>query len=356
MHFLRLLLYPVSLLYGFIMFFRNLLFDLRILPSLEFSFPIIGIGNLSCGGTGKTPHTEYLIRLLSPPYFIGILSRGYGRNTKGFLLVSKHSQAKSVGDEPLQYASKFENIKVAVDEKRKHGIQTLMQHYPNLDLLILDDVFQHRYVKPGLSILLTDYHHLYTEDQMLPTGMLREFRCGAKRADLIVVTKTPKIFSPITRRRIIEDLHLGKHQRVLFSYLKYGDPIPVFDPRLLYPQKTKVILLITGIAYDDPLREHLQRYCSELIVMKFPDHYQFEEKDVALMNSRYQDILSKQKVIITTEKDVMRLKTPLLSNFFKDLPLFYLTVEVEFHKEDKNVFNHYIINYVEQNQRNHSLS
>ena len=339
------------------MMFRNLLFDFRILSVMRFPIPVIGVGNLSCGGTGKTPHIEYLIRLLSQKYFIGILSRGYGRKSNGFIMVSKRSQAKYIGDEPLQFVKKFDGIKVAVDENRHHGIQLLIQKYPDLGLVLLDDAFQHRFVKPGLSILLTDYHHLYMEDFVLPCGTLREFKSGAKRADIIIVTKTPKIFSPITRRRILKDLQACAHQKVFFSYLKYEDPIPVFDSyQNVFPEKISNILLITGIADDYPLREHLARICRELTVMKFPDHYYFTEKDLEVVLSRYHGLLSKKKVIITTEKDVMRLKTPELSTFLKELPLFYVPIEIAFHGEDRKNFDNFTLNYVKKDTRNHSIS
>ncbi len=357
MPFLRLILYPLSFLYGILMMLRNFFFDLRILPVEHFSIPLISVGNLSFGGTGKTPHIEYLIRLLSPGFVIGELSRGYGRKSKGFIIVSRRSQAKFIGDEPLQLAKKFDGIKVAVDGNRKRGIQQLIQKYPDLDLILLDDAFQHRYIKPGLSILLTDYHHLFTEDYLLPSGTLREFPYGARRADIIIVTKTPKIFSPITRRRILEDINPGTHQKLLFSYLKYSDPLPVFESQQnIYPEKVKDILLITGIANNDLLCEYLQRRCSELVVMKFPDHYLFKEQDIKIIVKRFNDFLSKKKVILTTEKDVMRLKTPEFSTFLKNLPLFYLPVEIEFHGDDKEIFNNYILNYVGQNKGDHCLS
>jgi len=357
MHFLRLILFPFSILYGLFMMIRNLLFDFRVLPVERFSIPVIGVGNLTLGGTGKTPHIEYIIRLLTPKYFIGTLSRGYGRKSNGFIIASKRSQAKYIGDEPLQFAKKFDGIKVAVDENRKHGIQLLIEKYPSLDVILLDDSFQHRFVKPSLSILLTDFHHLYSEDFLLPTGTLREFRSGAKRADLIIVTKTPKIFSPITRRRILEEIKPRPHQTVLFSYIKYGVPVPFFDyPQPVFPEKVTNILLITGIAYPDPLTEHLQRICSDLTLMKFPDHHYFTEKDIVLMIKQFNDLLSKNKVIITTEKDFMRLKTPVLSNFLKNLPLFYLPIEIEFHGDNKETFNHFILNHVEQYTRNKNIS
>jgi tetraacyldisaccharide 4'-kinase len=354
MRFIQVLLTPVSILYGLIMMARNLLFDLGILPSEKFETPVISIGNLSLGGTGKTPHIEYLIRLLSGKFFLAVLSRGYRRESKGFILGSRRSNFRYIGDEPLQYIRKFESIKVAVDEKRKRGIHKLLEKFPNLDVFLLDDAFQHRWVEPGLSILLTNYHSMYTEDHVVPTGRLREFRYGARRADIIVVTKTPKIFSPITRRRILEDLRPLANQSIFFSYLKYDDPLPVFDngnPE--FPVKVTYILLFTGIADDFSIREQLERICSNLTIMRFPDHHPYGIEDLEKIRKKFDDLPTQKKAIVTTEKDVMRLKTTELSNFFKNLPLFYLPVEIEFHGTDKQLFEKEILNYVEKNQRNH---
>jgi tetraacyldisaccharide 4'-kinase len=349
--FLQIILYPVSLCYGLAIMVRNLFFDLRVLPSTRFEKSVISVGNLTCGGTGKTPHIEYLVRLLHPPLLVATLSRGYGRISKGFIVASTHSTAQDIGDEPMQFLQKFDRIKVAVDEKRRHGIQLLWEKYPEIDVVLMDDAFQHRYVTPGLSILLTDYHRLYPDDYILPSGTLREFRSGASRADIIIVTKTPKIFSPITRRRILEDLKPEKYQRVYFSYIKYGDPKPVFDPsEFTFPQKVTNILLFSGIANDYPLRERLSRLCSELVVIRFDDHHPYTDKDIEEIAKKYHDLPTQKKVIITTEKDMMRLKSPGLSADLKNLPLFYVPMEIDFHGTDKEHFDNEIKKYVKENQ------
>ncbi len=350
--FLQILLFPVSVCYGLVLQLRNLLFDLHILPSADFGRPVISIGNLSYGGTGKTPHIEYLIRLLSPEFPVATLSRGYGRKSRGFILASKRSNVKYIGDEPLQYLKKFEHLRVAVDEKRRRGVQILFDKYPDLGAVLLDDAYQHRYVRPGLSILLTDYHRPYYDDFVLPSGTLREFRHGAGRADIIVVTKTPKIFSPITRRRILEDLHPKNQQRVYFSYIKYKEPFPVSDPSLVFPPKVTNILLFTGIANDYPLREHLERLCSELLVMKFPDHHPYTTRDLDAIARKFNDLPTQKKILITTEKDIMRLKTPELSAYLKNLPLFCVAMEIDFHGSDKEQFDNEILHYVRANQGN----
>jgi tetraacyldisaccharide 4'-kinase len=347
---LQIILYPLSLVYGLIMQIRNLLFNLGILPSARFEKPVISVGNITCGGTGKTPHIEYIIKLLAPPLHVAELSRGYGRKSRGFILGSEHSNVKDIGDEPMQFLKKFPGIKVAVDERRRRGIQFLLQKHPDLDVILLDDAFQHRYVKAGISILLTDYHRLYMEDYVLPSGNLREFRSGAKRADIIIVTKTPKIFSPITRRRILEEMKPGSHQRVYFSYIRYNDPVPAYeDEGFTFPKKVTNILLFTGIANDYPVQEHLGRLCSELVVMKYPDHHPYKEKDIDEIIKKYHDLPTQKKIIITTEKDLMRLKTPELDTKLQSLPLFYLPMEVDFHGADKESFNSEIITYVKKN-------
>jgi tetraacyldisaccharide 4'-kinase len=352
MRFLQLLLLPFSLLYGCIMQVRNFFYDLHLLHSESFDVPVISVGNLSFGGTGKTPHVEYLIRLLSSGFVTATLSRGYGREGKGFILASPRSNVRYIGDEPLQYVRKFRNIKVAVDENRVRGIRKLTGKFPDLGVILMDDGFQHRSVKPGISILLTDYHHLYTEDHVFPSGWLREFRSGAKRADIIIVTKTSKVLSPITRRRIQDEIRPRPSQHLFFSYITYGSTMPFSEEVPVVPQKPTNILLFTGIADDYPLQEEIRRRCSFLTVMKFPDHHRYTMKDMENIHARFEDLPTKKKIIITTEKDMMRLKNPEMSNFLRNLPLFYLPIEINLHEKDKQTFDKLILDYVGQNQRN----
>lgn len=349
MRFIQLLLLPLSFCYGLLMMVRNGLFDCGLLKSSGFDVPIISIGNLSAGGTGKTPLIEYLIRLLKDRFQVATLSRGYGRDSSGYVLGSRRSNYKYIGDEPMQFIRKFGEVKVAVDAKRERGINSLLKKFPLLNVILLDDAFQHRRIRPGLSILLTDYHNLYTEDHVIPSGMLREFRRGAKRADLIVVTKTPKVFSPITRRRIIDDLKPAPHQQVYFSYIHYEEPAPAFGWPDPFQQRYSYILLVSGIANDDPLKEHMERRCTELIRMKFGDHHPYNEADILSIRKRFDDLPSQKKVIVTTEKDLMRLKIPELVPHMKSLPLFYIPISVEFHGNDKSAFDQAITGYVEKN-------
>ena len=349
MKLLQYILLPFSLLYGFVMQLRNLMFNLMIIRAVRFDKAIISVGNLSMGGTGKTPHVEYLIRLLSQDFLVATLSRGYGRNTKGFILGSRESKVEEIGDEPMQLVRKFDGIKVAADENRKRGIMILTEKYGNPDVILLDDAFQHRYVKPGLSILLTSSSRLYSEDHVVPSGTLREFQKGANRADIIVVTKTPKIFSPISRRRILEDLAVQKHQHVFFSYITYTDPLPLFDKiRTEFPSKLVSILLLTGIADHSQLQEHIERLCSDLVLMKFSDHHTYTGTDISKIEARFKDIPTQKKVIITTEKDAMRLKTTDFSPILERLPIFYFPISIEFHGKDKELFDKLVRDFVER--------
>ncbi|MEZ5199551.1 MAG: tetraacyldisaccharide 4'-kinase [Bacteroidales bacterium] len=333
------ILFPFSLVYGLITFFRNKLFDWGILPAKSFPFPVISVGNLSVGGTGKSPHVEYLIRLLQNNYSVATLSRGYKRKTKGFVLADENTTVAELGDEPLQFCSKFENIKVAVDEKRKRGISKLKIQFPETEVVLLDDAFQHRYVKPGLSILLTDFHRLYINDYPLPTGNLREFRNGAKRADIIIVTKTSKVLSPITRQRLFEEIKPLPRQKLYFSYIDHGKftPLPGID---FVPEKKKKyysILLVAGIANTYPLEFYLRKVCEELEILTFPDHHQYTSKDIIHIIETFDNIVSRNKIIVTTEKDSMRFAQNGIINKLVRYPMCYVPIEIKFHGNDKRI-------------------
>jgi tetraacyldisaccharide 4'-kinase len=352
---IKILLIPVGFLYGFIGWLRNLAFDLGILPSESFPLPVISVGNLNMGGTGKTPHVEYLIRLLKDRYKVATLSRGYHRKTKGFILAGNEASAESIGDEPMQYWRKFPDIFVAVCEKRREGIKKLLSLHPEIEVILLDDAFQHRFVKPGLSILLTDYHKPFISDQVFPVGLLREFRSGYKRANIIIVTKTPKIFSPITRRSMTEEIKPAPHQRLFFSYLKYLTP-QALDPMNFIHCKPSYneVLMVTGIANPDPLEIQLKEsgFFNELIPMIFPDHHLYSEKDIHKITETFHNIVTKNKVMITTEKDAMRMRDPALAHLLEDIPAYYFPVQVEMQKNDKSTFDQLILDYVKKNKRN----
>jgi tetraacyldisaccharide 4'-kinase len=360
MNLIRVLLWPISILYGWIVAIRNRCFDYGIFKSTSFASPLlIGVGNLTAGGTGKTPHVEYLVKLLAA-YKLATLSRGYGRKTSGFLEASNNSTAMDIGDEPRQFRHRFpEHVCVAVDEKRVHGVNQLRQKYPDLDVVILDDVFQHRKIKPGLQILLTDYARLFYNDQLLPTGLLRESKSGAARADIIIVTKTPNIFSPLERKRIMRELNPLPHQQIYCSTIRYGDFIPLGQKsasamlgRDYYFERGYTVVLLTGIANSQPLEFYLRDKAEKLITVRYKDHHQFSVADLQKLQTLFAEIPNEKKIILTTEKDAMRLDFPELREQLAGLPVHYIPIEITFHDKDTELFNQQILDYVRKNSGN----
>ena len=340
MNLLRKILFPFAVLYGFITSIRNFLFDKGMLKSHSFNVPIIAVGNLSVGGTGKTPQIEYLIRLLSPKYKIATLSRGYKRQSKGFVLADSTSNAEILGDEPFQFYTKFKNIQVAVDADRKNGIEQLLYQQERPDVILLDDAFQHRKVKAGFYILLTSYGDLFCDDFMLPTGNLRESRSGAKRADIIVVTKCPANLSLDEQNEIKSKLQLNSDQELYFSYIDYDDSVYSEDKVLKVSEIENVDkLLLAGIAKPEPFFGYLQDESVECLT--YPDHHHFSEKELLEINNK-----SKNKIIITTEKDFVRLKGSIPKE-----QLFYLPIRSTFLSVSEN-FDKTITNYVGTSTRN----
>lgn len=349
MELFRIFLFPLAALYGVIMRIRNKLFNWGLKKQVTFDKPVISVGNLCAGGSGKTPMTEYLIRLLSKRYQLATLSRGYKRKTRGFVIADSASTVSRIGDEPLQFALKFPDVVVAVDENRRRGLRNLFSMKDAPAVILLDDAFQHRHVKPGLSILLTDYFKTYVHDHMLPLGMLREPVSGAKRAQAIVVTKSPRIFSPILRRQITGELNPAPDQQLFFSYVKYISMEPVFSGLPAYPlqkRKPTAIFMLSGIANPSPMEEYLRSVCDELIMITFPDHHDFSIQELEGVRQRYTDYHSREKIIVTTEKDAMRLKNGKAEEVFKGLPVYYLLIEYEFHKEDKEKFDKMVLDFL----------
>lgn len=346
-------MYPISLIYGLATYLRNKLYDFELLQSVEFKIPVISVGNLNVGGVGKTPHVEYLIRLLSE-YKIATLSRGYKRTTKGFIQANDDSTINDIGDEPLQYKSKFYNIIVAVDEKRVRGIQTIKNKFPATNIIILDDAYQHRAVKPGINILVTDFSKLYINDHVLPSGRLREWSLGCSRADIIIVSKTPDILSPLDRRRIKEELNPKPYQEIFFSYTKYGNLVPYTAnaETINFQNNTNCsVLLITGIAKPAPLFYHLKELYTNVEHIKYSDHHSFNIQDIDHIKTAFTNLFGNNKLIISTEKDIMRLSLPEIKEQIEELPIFYLPIEVCFHGNDKEEFNNKILKYVRANTK-----
>lgn len=350
----KILLFPLAWIYGLAIRFRHWLFDVEVLKSQSFDLPIIAVGNLSLGGTGKTPFVEYLIRLFSGDYKTAVLSRGYGRKTKGFLYGNQFSGHEDIGDEPMQYLRKFDGkVKVAVDEDRADGVKNMMLDDEKLDLVLLDDAFQHRYIKPGLSILLTDIHKLYSEDYLLPVGDLRDVIDQAKRADIVLVTKTNKVLSPITRRRVKQSLRLLPNQSIYFSYVDYGEAIPFYDGEsYTWKGKVNTIILFSGIANSSPFQEYLRDLCTELIVLDFPDHHSYKRKDLEIIRKKFDDVFSRNKIVVTTEKDAMRLLKSEYLYPLKNLPLFYIPIMAKIHGLDGTNLSNQLKKYVKENSRN----
>lgn len=335
---LRYLLFPFAMLYGFITYIRNFLYDKGILKSYSFAIPIIAVGNLNVGGTGKTPQIEYLIRLLSPNYKVATLSRGYKRKSKGFVLADSNSSAEILGDEPFQFYKKFPQIQVAVDADRKNGIEQLLNQKDNPDIILLDDAFQHRKVKAGFYILLTAYDDLYCDDYMLPTGNLRESKSGAQRADLILITKCPTTLSEKSQEEI--KAKIGGNKPIFFSKINYDEKVYSEDKSIGVKELKDVDkLLLTGIAKPKPFFAYLQT--ENDVILKYPDHHHFNANEILEIKNK-----SNNKQIITTEKDFVRLKDSILKE-----QLFYLPIKSSF-VSDGDDFDKTILDYVGTSTRN----
>lgn len=340
MNLLRKILFPFAILYGFITSIRNFLFDKGFLKSYSFDMPIIAVGNLSAGGTGKTPQIEYLIRLLSNHYKVATLSRGYKRHSEGFILASDTSDALQLGDEPYQFHQKFKKIQVAVDANRKNGIVQLLSTSVKPDVILLDDAFQHRKVNAGFYIMLTSYGDLYTNDFMLPTGNLRESRSGVERATIVIVTKCPPDLSLPDQNALKKELNLSANQSLFFTFIEY-DELVYSDEKTIKVSDVRAMdkFLLAGIAKPESFFSHLKNDNDECLI--FPDHHHFSESELQEIKRK-----TNNKIIVTTEKDFVRLKGSIISE-----QLYYLPIKSSF-LTDSDIFNEKILNYVEQSTRN----
>ena len=356
-------LLPLSWLYGSAVKVRNFCFDVGILKSRAFHMPVIAVGNITVGGTGKTPHVEYLIRLLQKQFKVAMLSRGYKRKRKGFIVADSSTTARDIGDEPYQVKQKFPLVTVAVDKKRVHGIEQLSTNDALLDVVLLDDAFQHRYVKPGINILLVDYHRLIIYDKLLPAGRLREPLNGKNRADIVIVTKCPKDLKPMEFRVIMKAMNLYPYQHLFFTTLCYEQLQPVFpgiarqeESPLTTSLKGRNVLLLTGIASPRQLLEDLTPLASSITPLTYPDHHSFRQKDIERINSTFA-AMAAPRIIVTTEKDAARLAG---SNGLSDdvrSHLYTLPVRIRFMQpEQEEKFNEIITGYVLKNSRNSILT
>ncbi|NDV69415.1 tetraacyldisaccharide 4'-kinase [Dysgonomonas sp. 25] len=351
-------LLPISWLYGLVVCIRNKFFKWGILKRETFDVPVICIGNITVGGTGKTPHTEYLVRILRDKYRIAVLSRGYGRKTKGFILADDKSTSRQIGDEPLQIKQKFPDIMVAVDAKRTRGIKNLLALEKPPEVILLDDAFQHRYVKPSYTIILTNYNRPAYLDKLLPAGRLRESFGHIYKANMIVVTKCPDDLKPIDYRLMMHEINPYPFQSVFFTRFAYKQLVPVFvkkkDTLPLPSLKGMDVLLVTGIASPATMIKELQHYTSKIHEMTYPDHYVFKNKDIKKIKERFDAIQSDNKIIITTEKDATRLV--LFDEMDKELKksLYYLPIEVSF-VENEQLFRDKILEHIKAKRISVSL-
>ncbi|MCB0569963.1 MAG: tetraacyldisaccharide 4'-kinase [Phaeodactylibacter sp.] len=336
----QILLSPFALLYGIGVSLRNFFYSRGLLKGVEFSVPVISVGNLSVGGAGKTPHIEYLIRLLKDYIEVATLSRGYRRKTKGYLEAAPKMTAEQVGDEPLQFKRKFPDIMVSVSESRTFAIPKMLMDRPALQVILLDDAFQHRSVRPGLNILLTEYSRPFTKDFLLPAGRLREWRSAYRRADIIIVSKCPAQMPREERERYLEEIRPFPHQKVYFSYYAYGHPYYILNPSYRIELRPDIdALLISAIANTDYLVRYLEEKAGPLQVLEYEDHHYFSKYDVGQLKAHFDRMEADSKIILTTEKDAMRLE--LHRDFLIEhrLPIFVVPAEVRFHFDEAEAFD-----------------
>jgi len=357
------LLYPFSLIYGTITGFRNFLYDTGILKQTEFRIPVICIGNITVGGTGKTPHTEYITELMQDKFKVAVLSRGYRRKSIGFRIASPSDNVKDIGDEPLQICRKFQNVTIAVDSDRVNGINSILKERPETEVILLDDGFQHRRVLPGFVVLLTDFNRLMINDHLLPYGNLRENVRNMSRADIILITKSPENLSPIQRRIIVKEINKAPYQNLYFTLFEYKEPVAVFSisagekVELNTTNNTQCgIVLLTGIANPEPLKEHLSGYFNEIVHVPFPDHHKFSDSDIVKVTEAFHNLSAQVKYLITTEKDAVRLRE--FTNIAENLrsSAYYIPVGIKFLNNDKEEFDNLIVDYVRKNKRNNRIS
>ncbi len=340
---IRVLLSPFALVYGLIITFVNISYDIGLLKASKFNLPVIGVGNLSIGGAGKTPHIEYLIEMLKDYINVATLSRGYKRQTQGFRFVQNSDTAATVGDEPMQYRKKYPDIVVAVSENRAYAIPQIVKQYPQTQTILLDDSFQHRGVKPGLNILLTSFDSLFTNDYLLPAGRLREWRAGYKRADIIIVTKCPEVVDEATRNKIVNDLKPLSHQKVYFSFYEYDYPYNFYDPsKKIRLDADLNVVLLSAIANTNYLFSYLDKTVNEIQEIEYADHHQFDSRDIEKIVKVYNNASGDRKIVLTTEKDAMRLELHKDLLLASKIPVYILPAKVKFHHGDGEKFQSHV--------------
>ncbi len=340
----RYILYPFSVIYSSVIWVRNKMFDKNILRSSSFNFPIICVGNLALGGTGKTPMTEYLIKLLKKNYQVASLSRGYKRKTKGFAIADAKTTALDIGDEPMQIHNKFPEVTVAVAEERIVGIPQLLHDRPQTEVIILDDAFQHREVRAGLNILLTDYNNLYTRDILLPAGDLRDIKGSSRRADIIVVTKCKSHLDDVEKENIKKELNPLSHQKVYFTKIEYNMPYHLYTKKEMMLDMESHVLLVCGIANPEPLKQKLTDFVATYEVLNYRDHHIFNTVDLKEIKEHFSKITGEKKVILTTEKDAVRLIK--FEKELEDFPIYVFPMAHKFLFEEQANYDQQIIDFV----------
>ncbi|MDB5112529.1 MAG: lpxK [Mucilaginibacter sp.] len=354
MSYLRLLLFPFSLIYGLVVIIRNWCYDTGFFKSQKFDVPVISIGNLEVGGAGKSPMTEYLIRLFKNDYILATISRGYGRKTKGFINATEATAtAAIIGDEPAQFKHKFPDVTIAVCENRADGIKRLL---PDHNLILMDDAYQHRVVKPGFSLLLFDYHHLTQPHLLLPAGNMREPFSGYWRADVLVISKCPSALTITERDKVTKYIKPLSYQQLFFTTITYR-PFQDLAGNItdtVIDQDT-IVFLLTGIAYPRPLVQHLKNYTSFIIHHNYPDHHRFSLKNISKLADEFSNCASDKKLIITTEKDAQRLGEQELQPLVKQLPILVLPIGISFLNSGQQQFDQSVINYVRQHTKHNSI-
>ncbi len=350
---IRILLLPFSLIYGLVIIIRNFLFDKNIIRSTGFNMPLICVGNLSVGGTGKSPMVEYLLRILQNRYNMGTLSRGYKRKTRGYALANNNTSALEIGDEPMQFFLKFPGVAVSVGEARVEAVPQLLQDRPDTQVIILDDAFQHRSIKAGFNILLTEYRNLFTRDFFLPTGDLRDQSSSYKRAQIVVVTKCPENISEDEKNKVTEEIHPVTGQHLFFTSIAYGLPYHITRKQQRAIQTTDEILLVCGIANPKPLKSYLFEQSDVYYELAYTDHHIFTIDDLNEIRQKFNEIPSQQKMIITTEKDAVRLMK--FERELQHLPLYVIPVEHHFLFNGAIEFDRIVVNFIQNFFRNHSI-
>jgi tetraacyldisaccharide 4'-kinase len=340
----RIVLLPFAIAYGAVIIIRNWLFDKKYLHSATFNFPLICVGNIAVGGTGKSPMVEYLIQLLHPQFKIATLSRGYKRKTKGYALANASTTALDIGDEPMQFHSKFPDVAVAVGEERLVAIPQLLHDKPTLDAIILDDAFQHRTVNAGLNILLTEYSNLYTHDFFLPTGDLRDEWASAKRSQIIIVTKCPADLSDEKKNKIIRELKPLKRQHVFFTTIEYGIPYHIYNQTKKAITEEIEVYLVCGIANPKPIKEYLLEHAYTYYQKNYNDHHIFTIDDLQEIKSKFDEIDAENKLILTTEKDAVRLVK--FTEQLENLPLYVLPIKHKFLFSEGQEFDELVVNFI----------